>query len=76
MILVQLQEARVSGFSFLNIGDLQHQHNQCEGQSITKRGVFKLISNILTHPFGNKYSLKLIPNSQNSKFTKILSRAQ
>ena len=51
--LVQLQEERVSGFSFLNNSDLQHQHDQCEGQRITKRDVFKLILNILTHLFGS-----------------------
>ena len=73
---VQMWEARVSGYSFLNISDLQHQHDECEGQSITERDIFKLMLNIITHPFGNKYSLKIIPNSQNSKFTKILSRAQ
>ena len=45
--------------------------------SVKVKDIFKLIFNILTHPFGNKYSLKLIPNSQKiSKFTKILSRVQ
>ena len=58
-------EVRVSGFLFLNTSGLWHQHDQCEGQSISKRTIFKLILNVLTHPFGNKYSLKLIPNSQN-----------
>ena len=48
-----------------------------EGWSIAIRDIFKFILNILTHLFGNKYSLKLIPNSQNfSKFTEILSRVQ
>ena len=63
---MQLQEARVSGFLFLNNSALQHQHNQCEGQSITRRDVFKLILNILTHLFGSKHSLKVFSNSQNS----------
>ena len=72
---VKLQDTRVSGFSFLNNGDLQHQHNQCECWNITKRDVFKLISNILTHQFGRKYSWFFF-SFQNSKFTLILSRAQ
>ena len=46
---VQLQEARVLGFSFLNTSDLQHQYDHCKGQSITKRDIFKLILSILTH---------------------------
>ena len=48
-------------FPFHNSSDLQHQHNQCECQSITKRDIFKLVLNILNHHLA--YSkLKLIPN--------------
>ena len=47
--MMQLWEARVPGFSFQNNNDLQHQHDQCKCQSITKRDIFKLVFNILTH---------------------------
>ena len=47
---MQLGEARVPGVSFSkNNSDLQYQHDQCECWSITKRGIFKLVLNILTH---------------------------
>ena len=59
---VQLQEARVSGFSFLWNSDLWHQHDQCTCWSIANR---KCLQVVITHsylPFGRKYSLEFFKN--------------
>ena len=57
---VQMQEARVSGLSFLHSSDLWHQHDQCECQSIAIRDVLWLLSNIKYSysPFNRKYPLE------------------
>ena len=48
--LLQLQEARVTGFFIpKNNSDLLYWHDQCECQSIVKGDIFKLVLNILTH---------------------------
>ena len=68
---VQLQETRVPGFFIpINKSDLQHQRNQCECPSITKRDIFKLELNILTHHLAVKFFVQI--------FTKLkkISRAQ
>ena len=62
---VQLWEARVPGcFIPKNSSGLQHQHNQCECQSIAKRDIFELVLNILTHRFAVNIHTedKFIPN--------------
>ena len=59
------EQQEYQDFYSLTLSDLQHQHDQCKGWSIARRDIFKLILNILTHPFGNKYFLKSISNSQN-----------
>ena len=50
----------------LNNSDLQHQHDQCKCWSITKRGIFKLVLNILTHHLAVNIHMQdmFIPNSE------------
>ena len=63
--LVQLQEASVSGLSFLHNSDLWHQQDQCKCWIIAKGDVFELLLNILTHHLA-EHNLKIPQNSQNS----------
>ena len=65
---MQLQEARVPRYFIpKSNSDLQHQHNQCKCQSITKGDVLELELNILTHHLAVNISLELILNFQNSQ---------
>ena len=73
----QLQEARVQGFLIPKLNnDLQHQHNQCECQSIAKGDIVKLVLNILTQCLAVNIHMedKSIPNFKIHK--KFLFREQ
>ena len=63
----------IRDFHSLTKSDVQHQHNQCECQSITKRDTFELLLNILAH-----YLVECVPwnSSKFLKFKLILSKVQ
>ena len=54
---VPLQEAWVSGFSFLYSSDLWHQHNQCKYQSIANEEHLQVVIKYSYLPFWRKHYL-------------------
>ena len=74
---MQLQEARASGFfNPKKNSDLQHQHDQCECWSVTKRDIFKLELNILTQHLAVNIHMEdmFIPNHKNFIQSTMISK--